>query len=116
MLERLPTLPSHDCVRIEVKRTKVLQSSYEQLKSLSVDKLRKRINITFEGEDGIDSGGLSNEWYLQLSKAFFAETTSILRKHDSGLYCFVSASQMGSANRDMVRFMGTIVGKALYGK
>lgn len=118
LTQRLPPFPNHICVRVEIDRAKLLQSSYAQLKTLSKEQLRKKINITFKGEDGIDSGGLSNEWYMQLSRSFFNETTSLLRKHDSGLYSFVSSSIVSqkNINVDLFRFMGMMVAKAIYGK
>lgn len=33
--------------------------------------LKQRLRIQFEGEEGIDAGGLTREWFVILSKEIF---------------------------------------------
>ena len=37
----------------------------------SAEELRGRLQVNFQGEEGIDAGGLTREWYLVLSREIF---------------------------------------------
>ena len=38
----------------------------------------KRIKVDYEGEQGIDAGGLSKDWFLHLSVLLISEASSLL--------------------------------------
>jgi E3 ubiquitin-protein ligase NEDD4 len=44
---------------IRVRREHIFEDSYRQIMELSESDLRRRLMIKFEGEDGLDYGGLS---------------------------------------------------------
>ena len=54
---------SHNNCRISVRRASVLADSYQQLRMRSAEELRGKLVVTFVGEDGVDAGGLTREWY-----------------------------------------------------
>lgn len=58
-------------LRICVRRAYVLEDSYNQLRMRTPDELKGRLTVQFQGEEGIDAGGLTREWYQLLSRVTF---------------------------------------------
>ena len=58
-------------LRITVRRAYVLEDSYNQLRMRTSDELKGRLTVQFQGEEGIDAGGLTREWYQLLSRVIF---------------------------------------------
>ncbi|XP_063694630.1 E3 ubiquitin-protein ligase NEDD4-like isoform X1 [Bolinopsis microptera] len=56
---------------IKVKRTNILTDSMNAVMPKSKEELLKRLWITFEGEPGLDYGGLAREWFYALSREMF---------------------------------------------
>lgn len=58
-------------LRISIRRAYVLEDSYNQLRMRPSQDLKGRLNVHFQGEEGIDAGGLTREWYQLLSRVIF---------------------------------------------
>lgn len=58
-------------LRISVRRAYILEDSYNQLRMRPSQDLKGRLNVHFQGEEGIDAGGLTREWYQVLSRVVF---------------------------------------------
>lgn len=52
------------------KRTSRSSASCAQI-SLNRENLKKTLRIAFEGEEGVDAGGLRKEWFLSLCRQLF---------------------------------------------
>lgn len=61
----------HSPLRISVRRAYILEDSYNQLRMRSKQDLKGRLTVHFQGEEGIDAGGLTREWYQLLSRVIF---------------------------------------------
>ena len=61
----------HSPLRISVRRAYILEDSYNQLRMRSTQDLKGRLTVHFQGEEGIDAGGLTREWYQSLSRVIF---------------------------------------------
>lgn len=61
----------HSPLRISVRRAYILEDSYNQLRLRSTQDLKGRLTVHFQGEEGIDAGGLTREWYQLLSRVIF---------------------------------------------
>lgn len=61
----------HSPLRISVRRAYILEDSYNQLRMRSTHDLKGRLTVHFQGEEGIDAGGLTREWYQLLSRVIF---------------------------------------------
>ena len=61
----------HGPVRAQINRKQVLTDSFMQLQHLKPAELRGRLTIQFSGEEGIDAGGVSREWYMLLARDMF---------------------------------------------
>lgn len=57
-----------DIFSLELHRNKMLYDCYVKFKSASLTEIYKRLKTTFVGERGIDSGGISKELFLLISK------------------------------------------------
>lgn len=102
-------------LRISVRRAYVLEDSYNQLRMRSTQDLKGRLNVHFQGEEGIDAGGLTREWYQLLSRVIF----------DKGALLFTTVGNNASfqPNPNSVyqtehlsyfKFVGRVVAKALF--
>ncbi|CAN0915763.1 E3 ubiquitin-protein ligase UPL1 [Linum grandiflorum] len=102
-------------LRISVRRAYVLEDSYNQLRMRPTPDLRGRLNVQFQGEEGIDAGGLTREWYQILSRVIF----------DKGALLFTTVgnnatfqpnpnSVYQTEHLSYFRFVGRVVAKALF--
>ena len=65
-------------LRICVRRDHTFEDSFHQLRMRTPDEMRCKLSVQFQGEEGIDAGGVSREWYQvrehaspTLSSSFF---------------------------------------------
>uniref|UniRef100_A0A0D9XBN6 HECT-type E3 ubiquitin transferase n=1 Tax=Leersia perrieri TaxID=77586 RepID=A0A0D9XBN6_9ORYZ len=102
-------------LRISVRRAYVLEDSYNQLRLRRSQDLKGRLTVQFQGEEGIDAGGLTREWYQLLSRVIF----------DKGalLFTTVGSNATFQPNPNSVyqtehlsyfKFVGRVVAKALF--
>ncbi|KAG2277083.1 hypothetical protein Bca52824_059638 [Brassica carinata] len=105
----------HSPLRISVRRAYILEDSYNQLRMRSTQELKGRLTVHFQGEEGIDAGGLTREWYQLLSRVIF----------DKGALLFTTAgndstfqpnpnSVYQTEHLSYFKFVGRVVGKALF--
>ncbi|KAE8709850.1 E3 ubiquitin-protein ligase UPL2 [Hibiscus syriacus] len=105
----------HSPLRISVRRAYILEDSYNQLRMRSTQDLKGRLTVHFQGEEGIDAGGLTREWYQLLSRVIF----------DKGALLFTTVgnestfqpnpnSVFQTEHLSYFKFVGRVVGKALF--
>ncbi|KAL1540220.1 HECT-type E3 ubiquitin transferase [Salvia divinorum] len=105
----------HSPLRISVRRAYILEDSYNQLRMRSAQDLKGRLTVNFQGEEGIDAGGLTREWYQLLSRVIF----------DKGALLFTTVgnestfqpnpnSVYQTEHLSYFKFVGRVVGKALF--
>jgi hypothetical protein len=57
---------------IRIRKQYILEDSYQLIgKEEQVQKLRCKLWVKFEKEQGVDNGGLAREWLFLLSKEIF---------------------------------------------
>jgi E3 ubiquitin-protein ligase NEDD4 len=104
-------------LRIVVRRSTLFEDSVEAIMSLGRDDLRKIWRFDFMGEEGIDAGGLTKEWFLLVTKEVFDA--------DKGLWLSSRSNQMSMIinptseatqedHKIYFRFLGRVMGKALF--
>ena len=52
---------------VKIRRTHIFEDSYAEIMRQTPNDLKKRLMIKFDGEDGLDYGGLSREFFFLLS-------------------------------------------------
>ncbi|KAL5074736.1 hypothetical protein RYX36_013720 [Vicia faba] len=57
-------------LRISVRRAYILEDSYNQLRRRPTQDLKGRLNVQFQGEEGIDAGGLTRECFNEATLQF----------------------------------------------
>ena len=107
----------HVPLYLRISRTpSILKSSLAVTKSLSDQDWAKLFVIEFEGELGIDQGGLRREWFTLLSKELFAVESKLFVQVDEGGSAVMPNPNLpcDAKTKQMFRFAGKLVGKALY--
>ncbi|GAA6022166.1 hypothetical protein JCM10207_003931 [Rhodosporidiobolus poonsookiae] len=95
---------------LRIRRDQLVSDSLRQI-SLNRENLKKTLRIAFEGEEGVDAGGLRKEWFLLLCRQLFdPQFGMFLHDPDSNLCWFNPAS----FETDDFWLVGAVVGLALY--
>merc|ERR1711871_203869 len=104
-------------LRIQVNRGRVLDDSFRKLRHCKAEEMRKRVSISFTGEEGMDAGGLTREWYTVLAREIFDERVPLFTSMGSNVTFQPSALSSLSCpdedHLDYFKFVGRIIGKAL---
>eukprot|EP01134_Creolimax_fragrantissima_P001928 CFRG1928T1 len=103
-------------VDITVSRNSVFEDSFREVMRYTPDQLRKRLWIKFEGEDGLDYGGLAREWFYLLSHSAFSPYYGLFEYAASDIYTLQISPNSG-INPDHLQyfeFIGRIVGMAVF--
>jgi E3 ubiquitin-protein ligase NEDD4 len=58
-------------VRVIVRRSNLFEDAFSEIMKYPEGELKKRLMITFRGEEGVDFGGVSREFFFLLSHAVF---------------------------------------------
>ena len=103
-------------IRLLVRRDSVFEDSYHQLRPRSAAELKGRLNVQFVGEEGIDAGGLTREWYVILARKIFDENYALFRRSvgKSGAFHINASSHINEDHLGFFRFIGRFIGKALW--
>jgi hypothetical protein len=96
---------------IRVRRDHIVEDSLDALQAAPAADLRKPLRVSFEGEEGIDEGGVRKEWFQLLVKEIFDVKY--------GMFHFDTATRAHWFRRDsderlFFNLMGTLLGMAIY--
>ena len=102
-------------VRIEVRRSHLLEDSVSQLMAIEPSQMRQWMRLQFQGEPGIDVGGLEREWFLLVCDRIFAPEACLFRRLAAdGTYHIDPCAQIKHPFfAEMYQFIGRLLGKAL---
>jgi hypothetical protein len=101
-------------LRIHVRRQYVFEDSFQQLRYKTTDEMRRRLNVVFEGEEGLDAGGLTREWYGVLAREIFnANYALFTATSDNVTFQPNSQSYVNDEHLSYFKFVGRIIGKAI---
>lgn len=101
-------------LRVAVRRSKIFEDSFSELRRASTDDMRKRLSVIFHGEEGVDAGGVTREWYSVLAREIFNENYALFRStHDGVTFQPNPLSYVNKDHLDYFRFVGRIIGKAV---
>jgi len=101
-------------LEICVRRDYVLEDSFERLYQLDEYTLTRRLNVKFEGEQGLDYGGMSREWLMDLSQQILNEKYKLFRKSGAYFYVVNYRSDKNPNYLEYFHFAGIIMGLAVY--
>jgi hypothetical protein len=107
---------AREVLPLKVNRNEIVYSSFQQFRGLASPHFKMVTKVIFESEDGIDSGGLTKNWFLELSRAFLNPALLLFRKcgENSEQYEIEPRSGINEEHLAYFRFIGQILGKAAY--
>lgn len=114
-------LGHHSRLPLNVRRAHVFEDSFNQLRVVSKSQLRTPLKVTFSGEEGVDAGGVSREWYQVMSREMFNPAISLFESIPQGSSTYQpnpnsivqTDEARGISHLDYFKFVGHVVGKAL---
>lgn len=116
--------PSYPPLQLSVRRESVYRDSFSTLYFKSGDEIKfGKLNIRFGGEEGVDAGGVTREWFQVLARQMFDPNNALFIPVSSDRTTFhpnklskYHLSDDSSETTDGVhfKFIGRIIGKALY--
>eukprot|EP00729_Bicosta_minor_P011256 gene11256-957_t len=109
-------VPNGQPTKITCKRTNLFVDSYNAVISLPPDALKRRLYIIFDGEAGLDYGGLQREWFFQLSHEILNPMYCLFEYADSRNYALQINRHSGvnPEHLQYFRFVGRFVAMAIY--
>ncbi|KAJ6613271.1 hypothetical protein B0H10DRAFT_2048963 [Mycena sp. CBHHK59/15] len=101
---------------VKVRRTRVLEDSYGAVMALTGEDLKRRLMVNFEGEDGLDYGGVSREWFFLLSHEIFNPSYGLFEysTHDNYTLQINPASGINPDHLSYFKFIGRCLGLAIF--
>ncbi|XP_017468072.1 PREDICTED: E3 ubiquitin-protein ligase Nedd-4 isoform X3 [Rhagoletis zephyria] len=103
---------------IRIRRTSILEDSYRIINSVTkTDLLKTKLWVEFEGETGLDYGGLAREWFYLLSKEMFNPYYGLFEYSAMDNYTLQINNGSGLCNEEHLsyfKFIGRIAGMAVY--
>ncbi|XP_026667255.1 E3 ubiquitin-protein ligase Su(dx) isoform X2 [Ceratina calcarata] len=107
-------LPNH--IKISVNRQTLFEDSYHQIMNAEAFALRRRLYIIFKGEEGLDYGGVSREWFFLLSHEVLNPMYCLFEYANKNNYSLQinPASYVNPDHLQYFKFIGRFIAMALY--
>lgn len=107
----------HPPLQLSVRRDYVFLDSFKFLSFKSGDEIKHgKLSIRFHGEEGVDAGGVTREWFQVLSRQMFNPDYALFIPVASDRTTF-HPNKLSKVNEEHLmffKFIGRIIGKALY--
>ncbi|CAN6643772.1 E3 ubiquitin-protein ligase Rsp5p [Trichomonascus vanleenenianus] len=101
---------------IKVRRDHIFEDSYQEIMRQSPQDLKKRLMIKFDGEEGLDYGGVSREFFFLLSHEMFNPFYCLFEysAHDNYTLQINPHSGINPEHLNYFKFIGRVVGLAIF--
>ncbi|KAM0703801.1 hypothetical protein Q7P35_009740 [Cladosporium inversicolor] len=109
--------PHGNSLQLAVRRDHVFLDSYKALYYKSGEEIKNgKLNIRFSGEEGIDAGGVSREWFAVMARQMFNPDYALFNPVASDRTTFHpnKLSGINDEHLSFFKFIGRVIGKALY--
>ncbi|KAF3481342.1 DNA binding protein URE-B1 [Arthroderma uncinatum] len=107
----------HPPLQLSVRRDQVFLDSFKSLYFKTADEMKYgKLSIRFHGEEGVDAGGVSREWFQVLARGMFNPDYALFIPVASDRTTF-HPNRLSGVNQEHLmffKFIGRIIGKALY--
>ncbi|KAJ5322060.1 uncharacterized protein N7506_011190 [Penicillium brevicompactum] len=107
----------HPPLQLSVRRAEVFLDSFKSLYFKTADELKYgKLNVRFHGEEGVDAGGVTREWFQVLARGMFNPNYALFIPVAADRTTFHPnrLSGVNSEHHMFFKFIGRIIGKALY--
>lgn len=101
---------------IKVRRSNLMEDSYREVMRQTPEDLKKRLMIKFDGEEGLDYGGVSREFFQQLSHEIFNPIYCLFKYASSDNYTLQINPDSGinPEHLSYFKFIGRTVGLGVF--
>ncbi|KAJ2161410.1 hypothetical protein GGF46_001505 [Coemansia sp. RSA 552] len=101
---------------MKVARNNIFEHSYNEIMRVPASELKKRLMIKFDGEDGLDYGGVSREFFYLLSHEMFNPSYCLFEYSDHDTYTLQinPHSKINPEHLNYFRFIGRTMGLAIF--
>ncbi|KAL2133249.1 hypothetical protein VTI74DRAFT_2672 [Chaetomium olivicolor] len=109
--------PQYPPLQLSVRREHVFHDSFKSLYFKSGPEMKfGKLNIRFHGEEGVDAGGVTREWFQVLARQMFDPNYALFIPVSSDRTTFHPNKLSGINDEHLMffKFIGRIIGKALY--
>lgn len=109
--------PNFPALSLSVRREHVFHDSFKSLYFKGGDEMKYgKLNIRFHGEEGVDAGGVTREWFQVLARQMFDANYALFIPVSSDRTTFHPNKLSGINDEHLMffKFIGRIIGKALY--
>jgi E3 ubiquitin-protein ligase HUWE1 len=101
-------------VHLNLRRDRVFEDSFHQLRMRTATEMQGRLRINFYGEEGVDAGGLTREWFCILAREIFNPNYVLFTAASDGATFQPNPLSMINTNHlDYFKFVGRVIGKAI---
>ncbi|CAH1986606.1 unnamed protein product [Acanthoscelides obtectus] len=106
----------HEKLSMKVNREKLLDSSMKATKNFSVSDWCRNFEVSFQGEQGVDWGGLRREWFELICAQLFDAKYGLFSSFHEGQQSLVHPNPNRPSHLKLrhYEFAGKVVGKCLY--
>jgi len=101
---------------VTVRRNNIFEDSYAEVMRFTPQELKKRLMIKFSGEEGLDYGGVSREFFFLLSHEMFNPFYGLFQfsAHDMYTLQINPNSGINPEHLNYFRFIGRVMGLAIF--
>jgi E3 ubiquitin-protein ligase NEDD4 len=101
---------------MKVRRDHIFEDSYAEIMRQAPADLKKRLMIKFDGEEGLDYGGVSREFFFLLSHEMFNPFYCLFEysAHDNYTLQINPHSGINPEHLNYFRFIGRVVGLSIF--
>lgn len=101
---------------IKVRRDNIFEDSYQEIMRQTPEDLKKRLMIKFDGEEGLDYGGVSREFFFLLSHDMFNPFYCLFEysSHDNYTLQINPNSGINPEHLNYFKFIGRVVGLGVF--
>lgn len=101
---------------VKVRRSHIFEDSFAEITRQSPTDLKKRLMIKFDGEEGLDYGGVSREFFFLLSHEMFNPFYGLFEysAHDNYTLQINPHSGINPEHLNYFKFIGRVVGLAIF--
>ncbi|DBA03405.1 TPA: hypothetical protein N0F65_002813 [Lagenidium giganteum] len=99
---------------LELERDTMFDGTFKAFQRFTKQDLAAKTKITFANEAGIDSGGLTKDWFLQISKLAVAKPRHLFKPCDAGHYEIEPTSFKNTQHLQQFKFLGKFIAKAIF--
>ena len=104
-------------LQLSVRREQAFLDSFKSLYYKSGDEMKYgKLSIRFHGEEGVDAGGVTREWFQVMSRQMFDANYALFVPVASDRTTF-HPNKLSGVNQEHLtffKFIGRVIGKALY--